>query len=307
MKLLHPVLPSPIGWVALVLAVVGCATGANAGRVLTGLSIQSATLGRAIPYTIYIPDVAVAPSPPHVPALYLLHGRGDDEMAWISKGDVAATLDRKITAGDMQPMIVVMPGAGNSWYVDDARSSGYGAFATAFMNEFVPAIDRQYPTLSCRAGRAIGGLSMGGYGAVIQGLSHPDHYAAVFSLSGSLFSEDARDIETRRPAYGRIFEGVFGEPFDTRRFLDWNVFMRLDRGGEAVAKLPFWLLAGDNDFSSILSGTVRFHQELRRRGHTSELRVVKGGHDWVLWSDTINPALSWLSGRLKASCGGERP
>ena len=149
---------------------------------------------------------------------------------------------------------------------------------------------------------AIAGLSMGGYGAVLHAVSRPDLFAAAFSLSGSLFSEQAADIEARKTAYGRIFGGVFGEPFETARFLDWNVFMRLDKRADEINRLAFWLAAGDDDFASILGGTVRFHQELRRRGIASELRVMDGGHEWALWSRALDPALSWLSPRLKPDC-----
>ena len=296
-------------WVALALLFLVFASSADRassgpieGQLLKAQSVASPTLGRPIPYVVYVPAAAAADPNRRFPVLYLLHGKGDDETAWMNFGDVGATLDRKIAVGDIQPMIVVMPSARNSWYVDDTRPDAFGRYATAFVQDLLPGVEHRHPASTCAGGRAMGGLSMGGYGAVLHAVSRPDLFAAAFSLSGSLFSEQAADIEARKTAYGRIFGGVFGEPFETARFLDWNVFMRLDKRADEINRLAFWLAAGDDDFASILGGTVRFHQELRRRGIASELRVMDGGHEWALWSRALDPALSWLSPRLKPDC-----
>ena len=285
-----------------ILAVGMAETTRAGGRVLTGESIASAVLGRSLPYTAYVPAAAASEPARRFPVLLLLHGKGDDETAWLEKGGIAGTLDREIAAGTIKPLIVVMPGAGNSWYVDDARPEGFGPVASAILDELVPETDRRFPALGCGKARATGGLSMGGYGAVLYAESRPDLFTAAFSLSGSLFSDEPADIERRRVAMGRIYDGVFGQPFDAQRFLDWNVFTRLNRSEALLKSQSFWLLSGDDDFPSILSGTVRFHQALRAKGIASELNVVEGGHTWELWSRQIVPALRWLSTRLAERC-----
>jgi enterochelin esterase family protein len=278
---------------------LGAGPACAGGRLLTG-QIPSPSLGRPIPYSVYLPESE--PEARRLPVLYLLHGRGDDETTWNVKGDIAATLDRKIARGEMRPMIVVMPAVRNSWYIDDPRPDGFGPYAMAFMQDFMPGIEARYPIARCQQGRGIGGVSMGGYGAVLYALSDPDRFAAAFSLSGSLFGEDAREIAARRAAYERIFEGAFGAPFDVQRFLDWNVFMRLERNAAAVRRLSFWLMAGEDDFVSIRNGTIRLHAELQRRGIPSELAIVKGGHTWDIWQNEVSPALSWLSAHLDPAC-----
>lgn len=148
------------------------------GRVVTGLQMASSRLGRPIPYAIYLPkehsvvgSERVAKSERHFPVLYLLHGYGDNEQAWLKLGGIDATLDRLIGGGVLQPLIVVMPMAGNSWYVDDARDNGFGPVFSALVGDLVAGIDQQYATLACREGRAIGGLSMGGFGAALAGVT----------------------------------------------------------------------------------------------------------------------------------------
>ncbi len=271
------------------------------GTIEAEHTLKSKTLGRVIPYRAYRPDASTAAGR-KLPVLYLLHGRGDDENAWIDKGGIGPILDRAIAAGKVKPLIVVMPAAGNSWYVDDMMPGRFGNMSKALTTDLVDGIEARYPIARCRQARAVGGLSMGGYGAMLYALDRPDLFASVFSLSGSLFSEASGDIERRKPAYERIYGGVFGSPFDEKRFLAWNVFMRLDRPSLRHQPLAIWLSAGDRDFPSILDGTVRMHNELGKRSIPSELHIMKGEHTWELWNAAVEPALEWLSDHLASEC-----
>lgn len=268
----------------------------------TSLTVQSPLLGRDIPYALYLPQVTASQSRP-LPVLYLLHGRGDTEMAWLDKGHIAETLDRLIAAGTVPPLAVVMPMAANSWYVDDARGTrGFGPFASAFFQDFMPKVEARHRLASCRSGRAVAGLSMGGFGAMLYALMHPDMFIGAISLSGSLFSDLPADIEARRPFYERVLAGIYGEPFDPQRFMSWNVFQRLENAPGEAKSLGVWLAAGDGDFSGILSGTVRLHQDLKRKQIETHLRIYGGDHTWDLWSMAIEPALAWLAPRLDGTC-----
>ncbi|MFY0609942.1 MAG: prolyl oligopeptidase family serine peptidase [Hyphomicrobiaceae bacterium] len=295
------------GWGLSILAAL---TAVADGRVLTGQVMPSPALGRAIPYAVYLPQGATAARPSATPlasgrrwpVLYLLHGHGDNETAWLKLGGIAATLDRLIKTGKLQPLIVVMPMAGNSWYVDDARDDGYGPIFTALTSDMVRGVDARYPTLNCRAGRAIGGLSMGGFGAALAGVTHPDRFRAVISLSGSLFDPLRHEYHKRHRILARIYGGVFGEPISYERYRAWNVFTRLKAIPPSVPLPSFWLSAGDADFPSILRGTVRLHLTLGGRDAETELRVTGDGHDWRNWQRAITPALTWLATKLGKKC-----
>lgn len=270
------------------------------GEVLRGLSAASTALRRSIPYALYRPRRAGKQT--RFPVLYLLHGHGDDENAWLRLGRIAPTLDRMIAKGQLQPVIVVMPMAGNSWYVDDARPDGFGPIAQALTSDLIRAIDGTYPTAACREGRAIGGLSMGGFGAVQYVFENPDTYRAVISLSGSLFSKGLGYERRNHARFFQLFGGVYGQPFDVARYDRFNVFAKLDKLEAAAEKPAIWLAAGDDDFPSILRGTVRLHLALKRRGIASQLRVDNAGHGWEYWREAIKPALAWLSPKLAARC-----
>ena len=127
------------------------------GRFTLAKTIPSRILGRPITYTIYRPDSRQAGA--RFPVLYLLHGLGDNENAWLEHGGIRQTLDRLIDSGRIKPLIMVMPMAGNSWYVDDARKAGYGPMARALGEDFIAGIDGRYHTHACRERRALARLS----------------------------------------------------------------------------------------------------------------------------------------------------
>ena len=201
----------------------------------------------------------------------------------------------------MPPLIVVMPMAGNSWYVDDAR--GTGPVATAMLTEFVPDIERRYPVAACRQARAVGGLSMGGYGALLYALERPDLFGAAISLSGSIFPELTGADPAAEAHLAKIFRGVFGDPFDRSRYEAWNLFPKLRDLESSGQKPALFLTAADGDFPPLLKGTVNFHLAALSFGFASELRVGDGAHVWPYWAEAIKPALIWLGGKLSSRCG----
>ncbi|MEM7774497.1 MAG: alpha/beta hydrolase-fold protein [Pseudomonadota bacterium] len=277
---------------------------AKRSELRTNETVASAALGRDINTSLYLPqDYNTADGASRrYPVIYLLHGLGDDHMAWPKYGQIKATLDRMIRRKELQPVVVVMPDADKSWYINDQREDGYGRMADALRVDLVRAIDTRYRTAACREGRAIGGLSMGGYGALLYGVSRPDLYTAVFSLSGAVFQENLADDLERRKRLAGLFGGVFGVPFDEARFAQWNIFGRLNALKPNVTYPSVWLSAGDDDFPSIVRGSVRVFQLLQTRGIPAELRIDDAPHVWSYWRKSIVPALRWLSPRLAADC-----
>jgi S-formylglutathione hydrolase FrmB len=286
---------------ALACALALTAFAAPAGEVEYGLNAPSRALSGGIPYVLYRP-AAAPPVGERWPVLYLLHGLGDDERAWTTLGRAAETLDRLIAARKLKPLIVVMPMAKDSWYVDNPDPGGRGLVAQALTGDLVDHVDRTYPTAACRAGRALGGLSMGGYGALLYAMDNPKRYAAAFSFSGSLFrpmpEDDAAGV--RRPTH--MFRAAFGEPFDPRRFNRWNVFLRLPAYIADPDRPAFYLTVGDNDFPRLKEGNVAFHRALSEAGIETPFRIDPGGHNWELWSAELGPALEWLDSHLSTSC-----
>mgnify|MGYP000811968688 CR=1 FL=1 len=135
---------------------------------------NSPSLGMDRRLTIYTP-AGYETSGKRYPVLYLLHGMGGDEEAWISLGRTAQILDNLIAQGKAKPMIVVMPNGNASQEAAPGESSRgmvpptmqlpktmEGSYEQAFP-EIVKFIDKNYRTIKSKSGRAIAGLSMGGF------------------------------------------------------------------------------------------------------------------------------------------------
>ena len=197
----------------LALLLLAWAHGAAAGEVRRGLLAPSMALDRAIPHSLYLPD-GYGDGDLRYPTLYLLHGHGGSAADWAGGGELAATLDLMIEAGEVPPMLVIMPGMGNGWYVDNPDPGGLGAMETAFFGDLLPHIDRTWRSDARREAPAVAGLSMGGWGAIRFAMLRPELFAAAASLSGALIGED----RAATPEWAGLLAGAFGTPVDLDRF-----------------------------------------------------------------------------------------
>jgi enterochelin esterase family protein len=273
----------------------------SASRLSISLEAPSPVLGHTIRYWAYLPEDPLPPAQRY-PVVYLLHGLHGNETRWFKSGLIAPLLDAAIAAGKIPPLIVVTPDGGDSWYVDNPDVGGFGDMATALATDFIAAIDSGFPTLACREARIVGGFSMGGTGAMILGIDHPDLYAGDISLSGvfpPLMPEPTRALTAR---YAARYEGAFGKPFDHRRFNQWNAFMKV--GQLEVAKhLPlFYLNTGDRDEPDMVLGAAQVFDALVATYVNARLRIIGGGHDFEVWNTGLMDALEWMSKTLPKSC-----
>ena len=131
------------------------------------------------------------------PVLYLLHGFMQNYTVW------GRNLGAAFYARELGDVIVVMPDGGNTWYINWAESSNgqKNNWEDHIINDVVGYVDSNYRTEARREGRAIAGLSMGGYGALVLGLRHPDKFVSIASTSGALAHarNRAEDIAAGRP------------------------------------------------------------------------------------------------------------
>jgi len=137
------------------------------------------------------------------PVLYLLHGAGGSYVDWVHMG-VEKDIDYTSVADHLGPFITVMPDDGawgfyTDWYgtdVDSSAATAAPAWSTYDIDELIPWVDSHFPVITARSGRAIAGLSMGGYGAMSYAARYPDLFAAAGSFSG------VTDIDIESPVGG---------------------------------------------------------------------------------------------------------
>ncbi|WP_181705733.1 alpha/beta hydrolase [Chthonobacter rhizosphaerae] len=311
----------------LSIALLVAGTSAASAGVVEFKAFDSPALGRTLPTAVYVPEGA--PPVGGWPVVYLLHGHNGNERSWVDLGAIEETLDRLMAkGGDLDPALVVMPDAENSWYVDSEAAGGPGDYETALTRDLRKAVEAAYPVRTDRTGRAVVGLSMGGFGALRLGLTHPDLYAVSASLSGAIWQnipqalagrslDDLKAVQNETylnrldeatmtagvilPSVGDHYEGAFGTPFDAGRFNALNVFTLLAKQVAASARLPaFYIACGDDDGHGLWRGAVAFYTALKANGEQAELRIADGDHIWPVWARDVVGALAYVEEQREA-------
>ena len=164
----------------VLLAASAAAALAQQPSTLSTVEFYSPAVDRTMKYNIVLP-VDYAQSGERYPVLYLLHGAGQNYTSWSRMGV-------EFYARQVGELIVVMPDGGNSWYVNWAESADgqKNAWEDHIIEDVVGHVDANYRTIDRREGRAIAGLSMGGFGALALGLKHSPMFISLGSTSGAL-------------------------------------------------------------------------------------------------------------------------
>ncbi len=267
---------------------------AQKGKIIEDLSMESKILKDSVHFSIYLPS-DYDTSDRKYPVVYLLHGYTDDETAWVQFGEVNRILDRDIATGKMPPMIVVMPDAGVSWYIND--HDGKVRYEDMFIEEFLPHIESSYSIRNQKRFRGIAGLSMGGYGAFVLALKYPELFAACAPLSAAIYTDEEvishsqkRWDKTEAVLYGK---GLQGKKRLTKHWKANNplhLLKKLDI--EKIKTVRYYFDCGDDDF--LYKGNAATHILLKDLKIAHEFRIRDGQHNWMYWRSGISDALEFI-------------
>lgn len=245
-------------------------------------------LWRSVDLTVILPVEAPGQpdrvKPDRFKTLYLLHGFGGNRNDWMNYTPLRDLAER-------YDLAIVLPDAENSFYVDSpALPFRYGTL----IREIVDFTRRVFPLSDKREDTFIGGLSMGGFGALRLGSLYHDMFSKVFSFSGAFIIDDIagkgpgyQDLIANYDYYSRTFgdlSRVKGSELDPLACLDAAI-----AAGEAPA---VYQACGTEDFLYAENQAMR--AELEQRGISFEYHEMPGMHDWVFWNKNLEPALQWL-------------
>lgn len=265
------------------------------GKIVESLIIHSKGLGKDVRYSIYLPSDYES-SQRRYPVLYLLHGYSDDETGWAQFGEVQKIANETISKGDATQMIIVMPDAGVSWYINDA--AGKVKYEDFFINEFIPFIDSVYKTRSKKQYRAVAGLSMGGYGSFIYAMKHPDLFSAAAPLSAAIHS-DYEITEMPDNLKNYKFIELFGIDLAGKNRLTetWNKNSVLKLAAtiavEKLNQVNYYIDCGDDD--RLVKANMELHSIFLDRKVKHEFRVRDGAHNWPYWRSALPEVLKFIS------------
>lgn len=252
------------------------------------VEFKSPALGRALTYNVYLPTGYAENTNVSYPVMYLLHGNDGLRNDWAVKGKMQKTVDTLVASGDIPPAIFIMPDANTNWYVDLKEK-----METAFVQDLMPHIEKTYRTINTRDGRVIGGLSMGGYGALRFVLKYPEKFQAAALLSPAIYNPEPPTDSSAR------FVKVFAEPntdgaYSKTVWQQYN-YPPLMAGFLAKGiKVPMYINSGDDDEFAIESDATLLYSQLRKAKQPAELRIVNGKHEWAVWESTLGDSLKYV-------------
>jgi S-formylglutathione hydrolase FrmB len=217
--------------------------------------------------------------------LYLLHGLGDDATAWQRYTSI-----EPVAAG--YGLVVVMPSAGRSFYIDQPNGQAYFSYLTEELPRYLEDVFGLAPR---RDDTLIAGNSMGGYGAIKAALLRPDLYSAAASFSGVLSLAVLQllpETDPRREEFALLFgdlAGLVGSQHDPAVWVE--------RASKETSRLPrlFISVSRQEDIYP-LSGM--FHAACQSFGVASEYHEEDGAHDWFFWDGQIRRFLSAVLGPM---------
>lgn len=236
---------------------------------------ESAALDRSMRYFVYLPPGYDASSRTY-PVLYLLHGASGEAEEWAAYGFLDR-LDAGILAGTLNPFIVVLPEGEFGYWINHAEEGArWGDYLT---RDVVADVDASYRTVLAAAGRAVGGLSMGGAGGLVQAFTYPSIFGVVGAHSPSL-----REDNAVVPFLGEGAEFAERDP------------VSLARTQGALDGLRIWLDVGEAD--PFYPRALALHGTLQERGVAHEWRVFPGEHFDGYWIEHTPDYLSFYSRAL---------
>lgn len=293
-------------------------------RVITDtLWAQSLGIRKAV--TVYLPPSYDSLTSRRYPVLFYLHGLYGAERDWVDAGRIDKTLDSLFASG-MPEAIVVMPDGDDGWYTtwntlpdlaacraDRVRKERAETYCVPWPHyddyiarDVVGFIDSRYRTLARAAHRGIGGLSMGGLGAISLALAYPDVFSAAASHSGVVsprllgpkpyappaqYANSYAEMQSAAGGLWRFLLPAFG-----RDTIGWaareprQLLARLQRSGAAVPRL--YLDCGIDD--TYIGQNRDFHETLQRGGVSHQYVEHPGAHTWAYWRTHVGQSAAFL-------------
>ena len=281
--------------IILLLLASGPLAFSQGGLIRESLSLNSTILGKDVEYSLWLPP-DYEQSNRRYPVLYLLHGYSDDETGWTQFGEVKAIADRQLSKDEMAAMIIVMPDAGVTWYINS--HDGKVNYEDFFVKEFIPHIDKTLRTRTDRQYRAVAGLSMGGMGTCVLAMKHPDLFSTAAPLSAAVWiDEEITGVPDEN--WSRGLGLVFGKDLKGKDRLTAHyrknaaISIVNSANPDDLKKVRWYIDCGDKDF--LIKGNMALHAAMIDRKIPHEFRVREGVHDWTYWRTALPEVFRFIS------------
>lgn len=208
------------------------------------------------------------------PVLYLLHGLSDDYSIWMRR----TSIERYVEG---MRLMVVMPDTHLFFYVNDPRPGGL-AYEDHIIKDVIGTVDRIFPTIRARRGRAVAGLSMGGYGAMMLGMKNTGEFVAAVSHSGAMSF-------AHQPIKDRPDINVLADALPRGKYDLFTLSRKLAKSGP---KLAVRFDCGADDF--LIEYNRQFHKHMTGIGLAHQYAEHPGEHNWDYWDLHVPETLKFV-------------
>jgi S-formylglutathione hydrolase FrmB len=263
-----------------------------AGEVRSS-TFASAALGREVAYVVDLPRSYATAASRKYPVVYALHGLFEGSGFWERRG-LAAILAALRESGAVPEFLVVAVDGGNSFFVNAPG----GRYEDLLTKDLVAHVGASYRVVNDRKGRALLGISMGGYGALHIAFDQPGLVAAVATHSAMLLEKVPSAEAGARRGQMAAFHQVFGDPIDTALWTA-NDPLALARKLNAKAAPALFLDCGAGDRYGLASGHGELHRILDERGVAHSFELPPGDHGYEFVRARLEKSLRFLGDRLR--------
>jgi S-formylglutathione hydrolase FrmB len=225
------------------------------------------------------------------PVLYFLHGLGGDQSFLASSG-ASSVIEEAWEQKRLGEFVIITPEGENSFYINSR--DGHVLYEDFFIREFVPQMEKRFRLTGSRSGRAIGGVSMGGYGALRFAFKYPQMFTSVAVHMPALLEQLPRGAA--ESGLGTFLGGAFGSPLN-ERFWQENTPFVFARSAH-LQSMKIYFDCGDHDNYGFAAGTRQMDRLLSERRITHEAHIYPGGHDWQFVAQHLEASMEFQSRAL---------
>lgn len=286
--------------VALSLSLPGCAS-SKRGPELSYADFATGSLPSPARCLVLEPPSYRRAPERRYPVLVFLHD-GYGNARTLDRRGVAVELFARMSDGRLPEFLVIAPGASGSWFSDSA--DGKRRWEEFLTGDLLREIDARWRTRAAKDGRAITGISMGGFGAIKIALKHPNLFGAVSALSGALIPIGLEDL----PRYGWItrltLKRVFGARPDPATLAANDAWDLLEKARFDRPPFAAHLRAGTEDFYGLDGVAAQYGSFLNEHGIPTDVVLEPGGHDWEYWRRGLVAIAEWHGKRFSYDRAG---
>jgi S-formylglutathione hydrolase FrmB len=266
-------------------------------------SFASASLGRDVSYVVDLPP-SYATGDRKYPVLYALHGLFEGPDSWEGRG-LAAILAGLRERAEVPEFLVVMVDGANSFFVNGRQ----GRYEDLVVKDLLAHVESTYRVVPGREGRALLGVSMGGYAALRIAFKDPGLFSAVAAHSAMLLEKIPTADEGARRGQMAAFHGAFGDPIDPQLWAESDP-LTLARKADARTAPLLYFDCGSGDRYGLFAGARDLHETLEARGVPHTFGLLPGDHGYEYVRSVLDRSLKFTGHALAAGAtarGASRP